>query len=152
MTRIILGADGTLPELVVHEGTKPEAEKKDQQNSKPMLMAIALCFSAVMSVLMLFVDTQPSQSRSQKKSEARQHLAKYYIGDGSLRYQQIVRNALADSNHGNERAARARYRQLLKMLYSEDHSHSIGLTGPKSALSPPSDHDLEEKLSILLSN
>ena len=138
-SRINLGEDGQLPEFVVEEGAKHETAPSESQTSRPLVLAIALCLSAAVSVLMLFVDTEPQQSKSQRKLLARQHLAEYYIGDGTQPYQELIRQALADMNHGDRKSAQQKLRRVLEMLHSEGHSESIGLTGPKSAVAPPSD-------------
>ena len=161
-TRINLGEDGQLPELVVEDKEKPKEQTETQQTSKPLVLAVALCLSVAFSVAMLFLESESKPAASRGKAAARREVAKYYLGGNQdpmseetkplFEYQRLLRKALSAESRGDEQLAKFLYRRVLDMIHSEEKTDSIGLTGPRIAVSPPSDTHLKKQLSILLSD
>ena len=161
-TRINLGADGQLPELVVEDKEKPKESAESKATSKPLMLAVALCVSVAISVAMLFLESERKPTASRGKAAARQEVAKYYLGGNQdpnsedakplYEYQRLLRKALSAESRGDKQTAKIIYRRVLDMIHSEEKTDSIGLTGPRIAVSPPSDTHLKKQLSILLSD
>lgn len=147
-SRINLGEDGQLPELVVQEGketTKQPTEKSE--SSKSLLPVAALSVSVVLSLLVLLIPSGSGERATPKKEAARQQLKQYYIGKDRETlepYQIKLRRALIARD---EAEARQLYRDVLMMLRDET---SRGLTSPVQSEAPPNDKDLEEQILILL--
>ena len=151
VSKLTLGADGQLPELVIKETAATEKRKTEEQESSPLMLIVALLVSVSMSMLMLFV---PTESRSSKAdvADSLAALQEHYIGNKQPLepYQLLIRKALQAENKGDRRTAIAVYRQLLEMLYQERPNRNQGLTGPKLSTQEPNDRQLEAHLNTLL--
>jgi len=146
-----LGADGTLPELVLEE-VEPDAAGTRQQSksSNPMFLIGVLSASVVSSVLLLLLDAE-STTRGDGPADARHELARHYIrGEPLAEYQVLLRRALQQHAQGNLAEERRLYHRVLDMLHREDQNRFTGLTGAVDAADPPNDRDLERLLARLL--
>jgi len=128
-----LGADGRLPELVLHEGEQREKVVDSEQStaSRPWMMIGVLAISLLMSILMLFLDPTSQTQEGATKTEARELIRKYYLGkDASPEpYQQVLRQAIQYHSKGDSKKERQQYRKVLDMLHAEDKNNPQGLTG-----------------------
>jgi hypothetical protein len=153
-TRVQLGADGRLPELVVPErNTEREQEQTGPRESKPLLLIGVLCFSITLSIIMLVFEPSQHNSRSFDKAEARRVIAAYYTGVGpDLKpFQKKLREALQAYHREDFDTERRLYRQVLNMLHDESNPDVDGLTGWRVADGPPNDLHLEQQLAKLMS-
>lgn len=150
-SRLTLGADGQLPELVIKETSTTEKKTKEDQESSPVMLIVALAVSVAMSLLLLFV---PTQSRSSKTdvADALAALQEHYIGTRQPLepYQMLVRKAIQAENKGDVRTAVSAYSELLQMLHEERPNENQGLTGPRYSTREPNDRQLEIYLRTLL--
>lgn len=151
-TNIELGADGRLPELRLAEAAKKERAGQSEQKSSPWLMVIVLAVSVGLSVLMLFVDTQPAARASDSAAQARRRIEEHYIGETQpfRPYQIKLRAALQAHAQGDREEERDRYREVLDMLMAEDKNDKQGITGFREETTPPNDMDLKQQLETLL--
>jgi len=99
-TRVQLGADGQLPNLVLRDEKKTEVEDAPAQTSNPLLLIGVLCFSVTISVVMLFVDTEKRHVEGKSKEQAREQIQRYYAGTPPTikLYQRKLREALQAHN------------------------------------------------------
>lgn len=151
-SRLELGQDGQLPQLIANEGKESKEPVDDSQSGKsPWLLIGAVCFSVLMSVIMLWVPADSQQATSDEKAEAREKLQEFYIGGQAdiKPYQQLLRRALQAHNRGDEEDETRLYKKVLQMLHSEEFKEK-GLTAPKWITGSPNDRELEELLSLLL--
>lgn len=151
-TSVFLGADGKLPELVLHEGSQREKNVEKSATQSPLVLIGVLAFSVGLSMLMLLADTTPQRADTRTKAEARRVLRNHYLADQSPLepYQVVLREALQAYSRGDFVAERRLYRRVLDMLHEEGKNKHAGLTGALYGALPPSDQDLENQLSILL--
>jgi DNA-directed RNA polymerase subunit RPC12/RpoP len=154
-TRINLGEDGQLPNLVVADTQEVIVVDEEGSSTSPLLMIGVLVFSVLMSVFMLLAPESSDESESTSKQDAIEHLQVNYIGTGpELKpYQKLLRDGLQAQRRGDAKAARTAYRSVLGMLRAETSSE-MGLTAPKWAdpTTAPNDTDLEKHLNILLAD
>ena len=152
-TKIQLGADGQLPELVLREAdAKEKTEEVSSSGSSPLLI-VALVVSIGFSVLLLLVDMSTSRSESRSKQESRESLEAYYIGEQSETsqlqpYQLLIREALQEHSSGDEKSEKMLYKQVLDILHAEGKNKYAGVTGQVTG-SAPSDENLEALINIL---
>lgn len=151
-TRLTLGADGQLPELLIKEANTTEKRPKEEQESSPVLLIVALVVSVSMSVLLLFIPTQGRSSQTDV-ADSIAALQEHYIGSRQPLepYQLLVRKAIQAENKGDLRTAIGVYRELLQMLHEERPNENQGLTGPRYSNREPNDGQLESHLRVLLS-
>ena len=153
-TRVQLGADGRLPELLFEDRpAEPDLQEAQTRGSNPLLLVGVLCFSITLSVILLVFEPQEVRSSDAAKAEARHWIALKYIGTGpNLKpHEKRLREALQASYRGDDAAERRLYREVLNMLHDESHRGAVGLTGPRTAADPPNDQHLEQQLATLLS-
>lgn len=149
-----LGEDGTLPELHLDEasgGTKrktADADKQQKNDGNPLLVGIALAFSVVSSTILLLVDVGAGGGGEVDKSTARREIESFYGGqdDDDLEdYQILLRQAALAHSREDFDAEEKYYRQVLRMLVSEDNQGLIRLTENRER-----DRELRDLLSVLL--
>lgn len=144
-----LGEDGHLPELALTEaGQKKALQKRGKQPNPTLLYAVvAASFSA--SILMLFVDVEPSGSSASEKAEARRAIAAFYETEENepQLYQRYLREAQLARARNDRTAERRAYRRVLDLLNSEDNDQFTGLTG-----SPNKDETLRRLIAVLVSD
>ena len=160
-TRVQLGADGQLPNLVLRDEKKKEVEDSPAQSSNPLLLIGVLCFSVTISVIMLFVNTENKHVDGKSKEQARAQIQESYTGKPPedhtgppptiKPYQRKLREALQVHNLGDYTMERGRYREVLDMLHNESNQDAAGLTGFREAKKPPNDRHLKGLISTLLS-
>lgn len=154
-TRINLGEDGQLPNLVVADNKETKETENEERPTSPVLMIVALVFSVVVSVVMLVAPQGPERSESTSKQESIQHIQEHYIGTGSdlKPYQELLRAGIQAERRGDRPEARAAFREVLRMLRAETRGE-MGLTAPKWANveTVPNDRDLEKHLNVLLAD
>ena len=159
-SRLELGQDGQLPQLIANAGKQDkELDDESEKDNSAWLLVGVMCFSVLMSVIMLFVPTDSTKVSSDEKAEAREKIKEFYIGDGAdiKPYQQLLRGALQAYNRGDENLELRVYRRVLHMLRSEE-AKKRGLTRKKwmsgsswrDRESAPNDREWEELLSVLL--
>ena len=152
-TKIQLGADGQLRELVLREAdAKEKTEEASSSGSSPLLI-VALVVSIGFSVLLLLVDMSTSRSESRSKQKSRESLEDYYIGEQSETsqlqpYQLLIREALQEHSSGREKSEKKLYKQVLDMLHAEGNNEYAGVTGQVTGAAP-SDENLEALINIL---
>lgn len=152
-TRVRLGADGRLPELLFEDqAPEPESPVTRSEGSNPLLLIGALCFSITLSVILLVFEPQPRHADDAAKAEARNWIEMNYIGSGPRLkpHERRLREALQAYHRGDHATERRLYREVLDMLRDESHRGAVGLTGARKALNPPNDHDLEQQIATLL--
>lgn len=116
-----------------------------------MVLVAVLCFSVLMSVAILFVPSERSASSELNLNDSLEHLRENYFGKEPFRdYEIMLREAVQHENRGDRPAAKAIYRRVLDMIHAEGLNERQGLSGPRYALSPPNDADLEEHLEFLI--
>lgn len=150
-----LGEDGHLPELHLQEidggQQKKKTGKEQQQKSEgnPLLVGIAIGFSLLSSLLMLFMSPGGSGSGSADKSSARVEIRQFYGGENEKLepYQLLLREAALSYSRGDRRDERDYYRRVFQMLVSEDNQGLIRLTETREG-----DEKLRDLLSVLLAN
>ncbi|HAN97269.1 MAG TPA: hypothetical protein DCQ98_07480 [Planctomycetaceae bacterium] len=149
--KLALGADGQLPQLVVKETTAVEKPRDAESDSNPMVLIIAVAFSVLISVVLLFAPTGGGSAQADV-SDSLAALQEHYIGRRQPLepYQVMVREALQCENKGDRGSATAIYRRLLDMIHAERQDPNQGLTGPKISLQEPNDQRLEAHLKVLL--
>jgi hypothetical protein len=150
LSSLKLADDGALPELQLRESTMV-SPVTPRAGINPLVTISLLCLSAVASVAMLFMPDDPEQSaRTAKKQWVRAALEKEYYAemDGLPRYPYQFQLREAERAHvrGDYGQERDSYRKILEWLRAERKPES-GVTG-----SPGRDRELEEYLTILLSN
>jgi hypothetical protein len=151
-TRVQLGADGQLPNLVLRDDKKKQVEDSPASSSNPLLLIGVLCFSITISVVMLFVDIEGGHVEGEAKERAREQIERYYTGTPPTikLHQRKLREGLQAHNLGDYAMERARYREVLDMLHNEANRGFAGLTGMREAQAPPNDAHLKELISTLL--
>ncbi len=149
--KLALGADGQLPQLVVKETAAVEKPRDAESDSNPMVLIIAVAFSVLISVVLLFAPTGGGSAQADV-SDSLAALQEHYIGRRQPLepYQVMVREALQCENKGDRGTATAIYRRLLDMIHAERQDPNQGLTGPKISLQEPNDQRLETHLKVLL--
>jgi hypothetical protein len=149
--KLALGADGQLPQLVVKETAAVEKPRDAESDSNPMVLIIAVAFSVLISVVLLFAPTGGGSAQADV-SDSLAALQEHYIGRRQPLepYQVMVREALQCENKGDRGTATAIYRRLLDMIHAERQDPNQGLTGPKISLQEPNDQRLEAHLKVLL--
>jgi hypothetical protein len=145
--------------LVLADGEQqPEKLEKPAQATPPWLLILALAFSITASVALLFIDTTPGRIERQSKSEAREALQRFYVGDEGKQtpYQLKVRLIIQANQRGDREEERQHCRDLLNMLHSESNNKNIGLTGRRDDADPPmglpNDRHLINLINVLLNN
>jgi hypothetical protein len=155
-----LGEDGHLPELTLKEGRAHEVRTTQARQSNPAVLAIALCCSIGLTLLMLFMETGGFGDNTAQKAAARVEITEYYgTGNDDLKpYQFHLRRARQERARGDFDAEKIEYRHVLNQLRSEAKEKLYkytGLTGrldyADGDISKKSDRRLEELISILLS-
>lgn len=150
-----LGEDGHLPELALTEGPQKKALQKHGKQSNPALLYAAVAFGFCASILMLFVDVEPSGSSASQKTQARRAIAAFYeTGENEPQeHQRHLREAQLAHSRGDRIAERRAYRRVLDLLNSEDHLNSEGsdrFTGLTGSLK--NDEKLRRLIAVLISN
>lgn len=146
------GADGKLPELHLNEG--PEREETPQADSAtihPLLLAVAISLSVVVSITLVLYDTGAPSINTQQKNIARRIIEEKYFGSQDQNaplepYQLLLREAQLAHLRGDYQSEREYYGRVLDMLRAERPPGARGLTGSRSR-----DRELEEQIVILLS-
>ena len=150
-SKLKLGADGALPELVVAEGASKRRQRVEQTEQNPLPLIIVLSVSVVTSLFILFMPTSFSAPQNVSRRRALEHIEEYYLGkEPFAAYQILLREAIQEEHRGNRTAAIERYREVLDMLHAEGLDPKRGVSGPAFANRPPNDKDLEEQLQILI--
>ncbi|GAB6165562.1 hypothetical protein JCM19992_15620 [Thermostilla marina] len=144
-----LGSDGDLPNLHLKEDQEQEEKEEKPKQSNPLLLFFLAALSVMASILLLFVDVQPTGSNLSAKDQARRIIAEeYYTNlnpDEPLEpYQVYLREAEWAHSRGDTRTEREMYRRVLRLLFAESDSFR-GLTGSRER-----DKRLEEQIRILL--
>ena len=152
-TKVLLGADGQLPELVLREADAKEKKEAVSSSGSSPLMIVALVVSIVFSVILLLADLSGSRGENVTKQDARETLKKYHIGGESDAselepYQLLIREALKEHSSDHEKAERRLYKQVLDMLHAEGKNR-FGVTGRVPG-SSHSDKHLEKLINTLL--
>jgi hypothetical protein len=159
-TRINLGADGRLPELVLNEGSKQEASETAERTSHPIRLIVILCASFVALLWVLTMDAGSGRDESRMKAELRRELQELYARRSQphhpqKEYQELLSKALQAHNQGKYADEERYYRLVLNLLRAESLQKNAanvkGLTGVRKD-NVPSDEHLESLLSRLLSN
>lgn len=142
-----LGEDGALPELALTEAAAPKKTARKSGESGSPLIYVAVGVSLLMSLAMLFIDSDSGGASASELQRARQDIRKYHgTGDDLKPYQQYLREAQRAHASGDRRAERRAYQKVLDELNAEDVGRSIsGLTGDKDE-----DDKLREMIGILL--
>jgi hypothetical protein len=153
-SKLLLAADGKLPELHLDEDT---AQQKEQATARPMNPAVlfaALSASIVLSVLLVWLGMSQSDAASSPlKDEARHTIEKEYFGSGNIEnrplepYQIWLRDAYSAYTRRDYKTEREFYRKVLQRLHEERGTQEKGLTGSRSR-----DKELEKALTVLLGN
>jgi hypothetical protein len=158
-TRINLGADGRLPELVLHEASKQDASESAERTSHPIRLLAIIGVSFVALIWVLTMDVGSSRNESQSKADQRQELQDLYARRSQphhpqKEYQALLSKALQAHNQGKYADEQRYYRLVLNLLRDEalqkDAANVKGLTGVRKG-DKPSDEHLESLLSRLLS-
>jgi len=144
-----LGEDGKLPELALSETSKPARAERKPGEKSPLLLYIAVGVSLLLSLAMLFVDTDSGGSTAAERAEARKQIQKFYGKEGDLKpYQRHLREAQRAHSVGDYAAERRAYRRVIEMLNSEDVANSYtGITGDAKG-----DKELRELIGILMNH
>lgn len=145
-----LADDGALPALQLRESTTASPVTQGTRIN-PLVTISLLCLSAVASVAIWFLpDDLHQSSRTTRKQWVRAAIEKDFFAemDGLPRYayQFQLREAQRAHLRGDDRHERVLYRDVLDRLRAERKPES-GVTG-----SPGRDRELEQYLTILLSN
>jgi hypothetical protein len=157
-SHVQLGADGKLPDLLLHEGEEREKPTEQRQGVNPLVL-VAVAVSMLLTVAVLFIDDVGVGGETASKEEARAAIEKYYIQvPGSLDttssskpYQYYLREAIWAHQAGDYAAEIRNYRHVMDLLNNEGKSEITGLTGRIGSVdTQPSDRHLEKQLSILL--
>lgn len=150
-----LGADGKLPELELSELSEKQVEKQQRQQqqqkkqSDPTILFIALGVSFFMSIGMLLIDPGQFSGSERSVATARLDLQKFYENpqDQELKlYQLELREARLAHARGDRQQEKQHYRNVLKLLNSEDVNPQMGMTGR----GPAADEELRKILAVLL--
>lgn len=147
-----LAEDGKLPTLRLKESGQEETKEPGTGGTHPLLLLIALAFSAITTVVLLFLPTDAdSSSTAVEKQAARREIEESYISgmdkDADLApYQIHLREALQAHARRDFAEERRHYRRVLDMLRAERGRFDRGLTG-----SPARDETLEKLITTLLS-
>ncbi len=139
--------EGELPRLQLTEQKNKNIEVAEKQTS-PVLIGLLVCFSLLMSGLILvFGDFQPKVDLREME-KARQELTRFYTVSIDIPlqpYQRLLREAQLAHSKDDRDAEVAAYRKVMEMFREEDRSKFKGVTG-----SPTSDAELEYLVSIML--
>jgi hypothetical protein len=155
-----LGEDGHLPELALKEGAVREGHEAAPRSTNPTVLAVGLCFSIGITMLMLFMDTGGFGDNTAQKAAARAEIVEYYgaENDDLKPYQYHLRQARQARGRGDSETERAEYRKVLAQLRSEAKDKLYRYTGITGRLdyadtddNRKSDRRLEELIAILLS-
>jgi len=147
------GADGKLPELRLHEGLdREEQAQTDSPTVHPLLLAVVICLSVVVSITLVLYDTSSPSVNSQQKNHARRIIEEQYFSNLDQNaplepYQILLREAQLAHVRGDYQAERELYGRVLDMLRAERLPGTRGLTGSRSR-----DRELEDQIIILLSD
>lgn len=139
-----LGEDGHLPELHLAEGSARAVTEKQTGAGKSLGLYLAIGFSFLFSMAMLFVDTDPKGSTARQRAEARIAIQAFYgrPGEPLKPYQKLLRSAQRAHSRGDRAAERRAYRRVLELLSAEDINPITGLTGDR--------HEKDERLRKLI--
>ena len=142
-----LGEDGHLPELHFTEGTARAAEKQTG-GGKSLGLYLAIAFSVLLSLAMLFVNTDTTRSTAKQRAEARIAITAFYGAPGQplKPYQKLLRSAQRAHSRGDRAAEHAAYRRVLELLNAEDVNPITGLTGDRHE----KDERLRKRIAVLL--
>ncbi len=148
-----LAEDGKLPTLRLKEPGQEEAKESASGGTHPLLLFIALAFSAITTVVLLLMPTESERpSKATEKQAARREIEESYISgmdrEADLKpYQIHLREALQAHARRDFAEERRHYRRVLDMLRAERGRFDRGLTG-----SPTKDETLEKLITTLLSD
>lgn len=150
-----LGEDGKLPELRLTDAKIAQARRGDTKSKSPLFLYGVLGFSFVMSLGMLLINPNTSQTSSSAQDAARTALVEFYGDEGAeqLRYEILLRRASIAHSRGDVDAERSAYREVLRMLNSSDildPANLNGLTGKQTGRGRASDEELRRHLQILI--
>ena len=139
-----LGEDGHLPELHLAEGAARAAAQKQTGAGKSLGLYLAIGFSVLFSLAMLFVDTSPQASTARQRAEARIAIQAFYgrPGEPLKTYQKLLRSAQRAHSRGDRAAERRALHRVLDLLNAEDINPITGLTGDR--------HEKDERLRQLV--
>lgn len=148
-----LAEDGKLPTLRLKEPGQEEVKQAGSSGAHPLLLFMALAFSAITTVVLLLIPSESdSPGRTGEKQAARREIEESYISgmdkEAELApYQLHLREALQAHARRDFAEERRRYRRVLDMLRAERGKFDRGLTG-----SPAKDETLEKLITTLLSD
>lgn len=147
-TLVELGADGHLPELSLEDGPARKQKRDGTQKSGPALLYCALGLSFLCSLAMLFVDSSAESVSEMSRSEAREEIVHFFGSDKDelQEWQVSLRAARLARSRQDYTTEVAEYRQVLKVLNSEDRDPHIGVTGHLDG-----DDDLRRLIGIIIS-
>jgi len=153
-----LAADGQLPHLQLLEGDKKDKGQGKLRAIPPLAMIGAWILSVVLTVVivMMTYDDGSSSATTQAKTDALAKIEEQYFGHPErgelLPYQRLLREARQAREHGDFKAERQYYKQVLDLLHTETWGGSAtpasrnrlekGITGSR-------DHDRELEQLIL---
>ncbi len=147
------GADGKLPGLRLNEGQEHENQvQADSTTIHPLLLAVVICLSVVVSITLVLYDTGSPSMHSHQKNNARRIIEEKYFGSHDQNaplepYQLLLREAQLAHIRGDYQSEREYYGRVLDMLRAERPPGARGLTGSRSR-----DRELEDQIVILLSD
>jgi hypothetical protein len=151
-SRLLLAADGKLPELHLEEDGTQQKEQAGGRAMNPVVLFAILAASIVVSILLVWLGmAQSDATGSPQKDRARQMIETNYFGSGNIEnrplepYQVLLRDADAAHSRGDYRTEQECYRRVLRMLRAERQTQEKGLTGSRSR-----DKQLDDALTVLL--
>ncbi|MEX1223214.1 MAG: hypothetical protein WEA31_01585, partial [Pirellulales bacterium] len=163
---LAMAGDGKLPELHLEQSDdKKKRDPAEKQGSRPWLLALVVCASVAISVLLLMTPSPGTPRANTRVEQARERIKEVYFGESAEQlapYQILLREAHLAHSRGDKKAEEASYRRVLALLRDEsllrpDRSphgqkaltDSRLRSGNKSSRLA-SDEDLQEQISIIL--
>lgn len=143
-----LGEDGQLPELTLAEAGRKAAAQRGPEQKNPAVLYLALGFSLLASLAMLFYDPGSGGSTRSERATALKEIERFYGYKQSepQPYQRYLREARRAYSIGDRKAEFAAYQNVLDLLNAEDVVNSLnGLTGDKK-----DDVELRRYIGILM--
>ncbi len=138
-----------LPKLKLVEEQKPLLERTEF-STHPVFLGILVCFSVLVSGVLLLLASQNSSGDRAALNEVRAEIERFYETriDIELKpYQHELREAQLAHSRGDREAETSAYRNVMARFHAEDRSRFAGVTG-----SPTADAELEKLVSIMLGN
>ena len=153
-----LAADGQLPHLQLQEGDKKGKGQGKSRSIPPLVMIGVWILSVVLTIVIVIItyDDGSSGVTTQVKVDALEKIREQFFGHPErgelLPYQRFLREARQARAHGDFKAERQYYKQVLELLHTETWGGSAtpasrnrlekGITGSR-------DHDRELEQLIL---